>query len=103
VIKATNLSGASLLEADFGKAKLHSVDLGGADLRRAVFRGAQLEASVLTSAKVHRADFVEVRMDLRRGNLIGLTAVAFVPPICLTILWRRMRGRRHSQSEERRR
>jgi Na+/proline symporter len=48
-------------------------------------------------------DFVEVRMDLRRGNLIGLTAVAFVPPICLTILWRRMRGRRHSQSEERRR
>src|SRR6185437_9586352 len=44
-----------------------------------------------------RADhgFREVRVDLSRSNLIGLAVALVGPPLCLTILWSRMRGRRH--------
>ena len=38
--------------------------------------------------------FSEVRSDLTRANLIGLTVVLITPPTCLTILWWRMHGRR---------
>jgi hypothetical protein len=63
-------------------------------------------AIVALAALVSRhiyGDFVEVRMDLRRGNLIGLSGAAILPPMALTILWRQMRGRRRSRSKARRR
>jgi len=39
--------------------------------------------------------YTELRSDLTRSNLIGLTGVLIVPPTCLTVLWWRMRRRRH--------
>ena len=38
--------------------------------------------------------FSEVRSDLTRANLIGLTVVLINRPTCPTVLWWRMRGRR---------
>ena len=53
--------------------------------------------AVFMSVRIH-GDFTEVRVDLTRSNLIGLGAVLLLPPACLTMLWRRMRGRRHAPS-----
>lgn len=40
----------------------------------------------------------EVRSDVTRSNLIGLATVVLLPPVCLTVLWWRMRSRRRSSS-----
>lgn len=56
--------------------------------------------TALVSVRVH-GDFTEVRVDLTRSNLIGLAMVLVVPPACLTLLWGRMRGRRHGSSSAR--
>lgn len=52
---------------------------------------------VILSVRVH-GGLGEVRLDLTRSNLIGLAAVVVLPPVCLTILWLRMHGRRHRSS-----
>jgi hypothetical protein len=54
---------------------------------------ALVVAAALLSRRIY-GDYTEVRLDLRRGNLIGLVAAAIAPPFCLTLLWWRMHGRR---------
>ena len=51
--------------------------------------------AVAVSVHVY-AGFGEVRTDLTRRNLIGLTLVIVAPPAYLTGLWWRMRRRRHA-------
>ena len=53
--------------------------------------------AVVASVRIY-GDFTEVRLDLTRFNLIGLALVLLLPPACLTLLWWRMRGRRHEPS-----
>jgi hypothetical protein len=43
----------------------------------------------------------EARIAFSRSNIIGLLAVLVVPPACLTIQWRLMRGRRHGAPVDR--
>lgn len=52
--------------------------------------------AVIVASRMHaERGFSEVRVDLTRSNLIGLAVALIGPPLCLTILWWRMRGRRH--------
>lgn len=60
---------------------------------------AIVAVAALVSWRVH-GDLVEVRIDLSRGNVVGLIGTAIAPPICLTILWRRMHGRRRASRQE---
>lgn len=58
--------------------------------------GAVIAVCVVIVAMRVRADhgFSDVRVDLTRSNLIGLGVALIGPPLCLTLLWSRMRGRR---------
>ena len=52
-------------------------------------------AAVLLSVRFNEG-LGEVRSDLTRGNLIGLTLIVLVPPAYVSGLWWRMRQRRRS-------
>jgi len=49
-----------------------------------------------TSIMMHHG-LEEVRVDVSRTNLIGLSALLVVPPACLTLQWWRMHARRHGR------
>ena len=55
-------------------------------------------AAAVALSVVTQHGFVEVRIAISRVNAIMLLAVLLLPPGGLTLVWRRMRGRRRSES-----
>jgi hypothetical protein len=55
-------------------------------------------AAAVAMSVVTQHGFVEVRIAISRVNAIMLLAVLLLPPGGLTLVWRRMRGRRRSES-----
>jgi hypothetical protein len=74
-LRASNLSGAHLVEADLRGADLRSADLHGADLSGANLHSADLNVANLTGATLRSADLTEAMLEETNFANVDLTGV----------------------------